>query len=125
MRPVNENNAARYNRVIANLQEVCRKLDGSAIMPVEEEQNARDGVVFLMLPPGNFNLSKPLAGAALYKHHFFDAVFESDEVKVITTTKLSPRVRFIVRDVWQDGVKLPLDVMREAFGIEGGSLERV
>ena len=58
------------------------------------------------------------AGAALQKHHFFDAVFESDEVKVITNTKLSPRVRFIVRDVWQDGVKLPLDVMREAFGIE-------
>ena len=118
MRPVNENNFARYNRVIANLQEVCRKLEGCAIMPVEEEQNAKDGVVFLLLPPDNFTLSKPLAGAALKKHHFFDAVFEADEVKVITNTKLTPRVRFIIRDVWQDGVKLPLDVMREAFGIE-------
>ena len=118
MRPVNEINYARYSRVIANLQEVCKKLEGSAIMPVEEEQNAKDGVVFLLLPPNNFTLSKPLAGAALQKHHFFDAVFESDEVKVITTTKITPRVRFIVRDVWQDGAKLPLDVMREAFGIE-------
>ena len=118
MRPVYENNYARYSRVIANLQEVCKKLEGSAIMPVEEEQNAKDGVVFLLLPPGNFSLGKPLAGAALKKHHFFDAVFESDEVKVITNTKLSPRVRFVVRYVWQDGAKLPLDVMREAFGIE-------
>lgn len=118
MRPVNEKNYARYNRVITNLQEVCRKLEGSAIMPVEEEQNMKDGVVFLLLPTKNFTFTKGLAGAALFKHHFFDAVFEADEVKVITTTKLSPRVRFIVRDVWQDGVKLPLDVMREAFGIE-------